>query len=357
MARTKKASKKAKAAATTGSRSSKQNAQSKSKRRTAPPTPIVEESEDDNDVLSLSSTRLENDRHDKEWWATNFEKSAAIVKRCMNALNWDESSTKRVLQSYRHFLILKKEMQDWDAKVLYPAWPVDEMWKQHMLVDDFDFDIANLCGHVLRRRLIEDAEEKSTREETTREAIQNRFGSEYDEELWKTIKVRVYDQLDGAEEYKINVMQPLSTFFDLFAERKEDRASDYEFLLFGEKIGEGATPNSVGMKADESGVVMIEALHIKKVKIGVHYVNGHIAHFLVEKTSMLSKNFEAFSLHDEEERASLVFTFNDTRIYGFESPATLGLNHCDVIDAVPAEKHSCATCVSCIATKNSQAIT
>lgn len=54
--------------------------------------------------------------------------ASALVKRCMVEYNWDEDKARKVLLAYYQFIMLKKELNDWDATVLSPCYWVDRMW-------------------------------------------------------------------------------------------------------------------------------------------------------------------------------------------------------------------------------------
>jgi hypothetical protein len=86
-----------------------------------------------------------NELHEKEWWNTNVEKISLLIQLCMRVYEWDNATTKQVLKSYRQFLMVKKEHEDWDAKKFVPCWSVEQMWKQHSTMEDYDFDMSNLC--------------------------------------------------------------------------------------------------------------------------------------------------------------------------------------------------------------------
>jgi hypothetical protein len=116
--------------------------------------------------------------NDKTWWLVDTnpiggeemmsrQGATPLVKRCMRTHGWNESKARKVLNAYRQFLSLKKEMKDWD---LSPCYLVDQMWRSHILdVVNYCHDMMLLCGHVVGynpdRAL--DHVEKQRRDETT----------------------------------------------------------------------------------------------------------------------------------------------------------------------------------------------
>ena len=100
----------------------------------------------------------EDDFNAKTWWMvdldpveeTSLQGASVLVKRCMRTYNWDEAKARKVLASYRQFIILKKKYQDWNAEILSPCYLVDQMWHCHVLdVMNYCHDMMLLCGHVV----------------------------------------------------------------------------------------------------------------------------------------------------------------------------------------------------------------
>jgi hypothetical protein len=142
-------------------------------------------------------SQRKNDFNDKTWWLVDInpiggeemisrQGATALVKRCMRAYCWNESKARKVLNAYRQFLSLKKETKDWNDNILSPCYLVDQMWQIHILdVVNYCHDMMLLCGHVVGYNpdCALDHVEKQKREETTH-ALLERFGSEYDKEMW-----------------------------------------------------------------------------------------------------------------------------------------------------------------------------
>ena len=257
-----------------------------------------------------------DDQHEQNWWKLHVEKAASLVERCTKQYNWDKADTTNILTSYRHFLLLKKEMKDWEATKLVPCWPVAEMWYQHSQMEDYDYDMRNLLGHVVNRTssVVLGDEERRMLGVATRNALKSRFGSSYDEELWETIQVCIVDQLGEEEIIEVNKREPLLPRFDQYARDKENCEGgsncmcieNFQFVFDGKSIdlGKGkrskssneeeivleATPLSLGIMKDNA---RIEAIHVDKVGVTIRS-EGKERGYLVEKTSMISKTFDLF---------------------------------------------------------------
>ena len=99
------------------------------------------------DIPTIVMTPRENDFNEKTWWMVDLapveeaslQGASALVKRCMRTYSWDEAKARKVLASYRQFIALKKNLQDWNAEILSPCYLVDQMWHCHIL------DVVNYC--------------------------------------------------------------------------------------------------------------------------------------------------------------------------------------------------------------------
>ncbi len=171
------------------------------------------------DTPNISIPPRENDFNTKTWWMVDLtsiggsssQGATALVKRCMRTYGWDETKTRKVLAAYRQFIILKKELKDWDDNIVSPCHLVDQMWICHIVdVVNYYHDMMLLCGHVVDHNpdgaLDHAAMQK--RDKTTRASLKKHFGS-YDEEVWHVwdysegqqsanmIRIYVRKQLDG----------------------------------------------------------------------------------------------------------------------------------------------------------------
>eukprot|EP00985_Skeletonema_marinoi_P010950 scaffold5154_cov85-Skeletonema_marinoi.AAC.2 len=167
------------------------SAQARSRAQAIPPTPTTVVGID---TPTIAMTSREDDFNERTWWMVDLtpiagsspQGASALVKRCMRTHGWDEAKARKVLIAYRQFMILKKEMKDWDAEILSPCYLVDQMWHCHILdVVNYCHDMMLLCGHVVGHNPdgALDAAGKQKRDDTTRAALQGHFGS-YDEEVW-----------------------------------------------------------------------------------------------------------------------------------------------------------------------------
>ncbi|KAK1746845.1 hypothetical protein QTG54_002189 [Skeletonema marinoi] len=146
------------------------------------------------DTHNIVTTPREGDFNEKTWWMVDLtpigssspQGASALVKRCMRTHGWDEVKARKVLDAYRQFMILKKELKDWDANILSPCYLVDQMWHCHILdVVNYCHDMMLLCGHVVGHNPdgALDYVAKQERDDTTRASLQDHFGS-YDKEVW-----------------------------------------------------------------------------------------------------------------------------------------------------------------------------
>ena len=269
----------------------------------------------------------------------------------MKSYSWDRVETKKILNSYRQFLLLKKEHEDWDATILSPCWPVDQMWLQHSQMEDYDFDMNNLLGHVLNRNppATLSEEDKKKRDGVTKEAMKERFGS-YDEELWDTIQLCLVDQLGVEEKIDINRREPLAAVFDQYAAKDEVDFDNYKFTFNDSEINENdtdgavATPMRLGMENNDK----IDVCHVDSVAVTLEFGDTEQS-FLACKTEMISKTFDQFAVDVlESERSKFVFLYEGKKVYGYESPLALGLkSRGNVIEAVARENYKYKHCVCC----------
>ncbi|KAL9186822.1 hypothetical protein ACHAXT_010542 [Thalassiosira profunda] len=318
-----------------------------------------------NDICnSLSSQREESgDAHERNWWAINVKKAATLIERCMKEFGWDRADTKRIFDAYRHFLVLKKEQEDWDESKLIPCWPVDKMWLEHSRMDDYHKDMRDLLGHVVSRRREVEAKEIERMDSVTRGALKERFGS-YDAELWDRISISVADPLGGAKAFQINSREPFGFLMDTVADTHSDMHchSDREQKEFIEKtryefdgkaisredtciklgIEDGST---IDMNHTDGVALTIRPSKLLEQKVGYQLGEKTV---LVKKESMLSKIFEEADVDFSGERKKYLFLYKQRKIYGFESPIALDMkSRGNVIEVVPRETHHNKNCMCC----------
>ena len=127
--------------ATTPSRRSK-----RSKKSSQLETPISKDTPSKSSSHNVSKQQKEDDAYEAQFWKLHVDKVSTLINKCMKTYEWDKDTAKRVLTSYRQFLVVKKEREDWnlDAK-LQPSWSVDRMWEVHTEIEDYSFDMETLC--------------------------------------------------------------------------------------------------------------------------------------------------------------------------------------------------------------------
>ena len=257
------------------------------------------------DNAPILMTQRENDFNDKTWWMVDInpiggddtsssQGATPLVKRCMRTYGWDEVKTRKVLNAYRQFITLKKESQDWDAKILSPCYLVDQMWHCHILdVVNYCHDMMLLCGRVVGHDPdgALDYEAKQRRDETTRELLQEKFGS-YDEDVWdyslgqnndergeeksagpvdegvdegdeeeavtEVITIRLTDQNGEETMFKLKRTTKLAKVFNAYAATKGVDVSDFRFWLDGETIdGAYDTPEALDLEDNDQIDVIV----------------------------------------------------------------------------------------------------
>ena len=261
-----------------------------------------------------------DDEHENNWWSLHVEKAASLVERCIKQYNWDRAETKSILNSYRQFLLLKKEKEDWDATKLSPCYPISQMWLQHSQMEDYDYDMRNLLGHVINRRRTLDASaelegvDEKALVEAAKDALTARFGS-YDKELWETIQFSLVDQLGEEKKCDVNKRAPLSKIFEQYADEWEENVEKFQFVFNEKVIDTGnkksaddnknvaaeATAISLGLKSNDK----IEARHADCVGVIIRLLSEDKEEkYLVNKTAMISKTFDTFAEEVEKEEDS-----------------------------------------------------
>ena len=146
------------------------------------------------DAPNMFIPQRENDFNAMTWWMVDLtpiggsssQGASALVKRCMRTYGWCEPIARRILAAYRQFIILKKEVKDWDATILYPCHLVEQMWHCHILdVVNYYHDMMLLCAHVVGHNPDDalDSVTKQMRVRATRASLVAHFGS-HDEAIW-----------------------------------------------------------------------------------------------------------------------------------------------------------------------------
>ena len=263
------------------------------------------------DDTQILMTQRENDFNEKTWWmnplgreGTSRQGATVLMKRCMRTHGWNEMKTRKVLNAYHQFITLKKEHEDWDAKILSPCYLVDQMWHSHILdVVNYCHDMMLLCGRVVGHDPdgALDYVAKQKRDETTREALQERFGS-YDEEVWnyspdethgkreeekssevafasEPISIIIQDQTGEETKFIMKRNTKMNKVFQAYVDRKgcplkallfrldyeriwkyDTRKRMFYFLLNGKRIDDCLTPEELELKdGDQIDVMLMQS--------------------------------------------------------------------------------------------------
>mmetsp|Transcript_3741 Transcript_3741/g.7983 ORF Transcript_3741/g.7983 Transcript_3741/m.7983 type:complete len:448 (+) Transcript_3741:34-1377(+) len=311
----------------------------------------------------------EDDFNEKTWWMVDLspveeaslQGASALVKRCMRTYSWDEAKARKVLAAYRQFIVLKKNHQDWNAKILSPCYLVDQMWHCHILdVVNYCHDMMLLCGHVVGHNPdgALDAAAKNRRDDTTRASLEEHFGS-YDEEVWRSspgaangnVK-NVANQSEGAandeesgaaspgvitihmksgegEEAKTMLIVQrtirMETVFNTFAASKKVTPSSLTFSLNGESIDENKTLEELDLKDDD----VIDCLPTT-IKLRLKFYNDSEFTVKVKRTDKMEEVFNNIVKTKKGYPAS-IYEVNGNFIQRDSTPESMRLNDNDLI--------------------------
>lgn len=352
--------------------------------------PRRQDDDKENSLVVIHPKHKINELYENNWWKINFIKASSLIERCMKSYGWDRNETKRLFASYRKFLLLKKEMADWDATRLMPCFPIDLIWQEHIGMEDYDPDMRDLLGHVIRRGVPEEpettpaggddaaaaaaalpevkTEEMLTKmEQTTRQALKCRFGTRHDDEIWDVVALFFVDQFGEETIFEVNMREPLSISCFWYAEEVKKKGIDkYQFTYDGTVIPTPTSGDDLASDNEDMPLVTLVSLgfdrhssntkivatRIDKIKITIqHSSKKYEGIYLIGKEIMMSKIFDRFATELlDTVRNKLVFLYGGEMVYGHESPIALGLegSQCDiVIQAVAAELHKSKNCICC----------
>ena len=289
------------------------------------------------------------------WWTKN---SDTLVKIAVEEYHCVESTAKDAVKAYQQFLQVKREMQDWENKLL-PCHRVIEMMEIHAGSDDFDYqsDMKFVCDRDFEGKdlVVYGKDDDIDREKATFEAVKESFRSDFNETLWNTAVVNFYDMdRDMDCYYGISKSNPLESAFEKFTLDRDDSdlsLSDFQFLLrrTGEVVDPTDTALGLGLVySDEIAVLPKDEIVLKVKEHGPDssassfYCSAGMTETMTTKLNDLVNDNE-----DEDEEADYIFMFKGKRIYGFETPMALQMKHFDVIDAIPSQDYKCERCVCC----------
>ena len=319
------------------------------------------------DTHNILTTPREGDFNERTWWmvdltpigSSSSQGASALVKRCMRTHGWDEAKARKVLDAYRQFMILKKELKDWNAEVLSPCYLVDQMWHCHILdVVNYCHDMMLLCGHLVGHNPdgALDYVAKQERDDTTRASLQDHFGS-YDKEAWDyspaaasanangnailakeesaiadMINIRV--KLGRGEETLLEEVSKTTRMGDIFvryAATKEVNPDRLIFTLNGESINKHHTVADLGLDDND----LIDCLFDpERITIIVKDQNGEEVMYKIRRTTQMRTVFNAYAARKRVDVASLRFLLDGRRVSFDETPAILDLEDLDQVDVI-----------------------
>ena len=111
-----------------------------------------------------------------------------LVLRCMRQHGWDSDFARRVLMSYRQFLVIKKKYEDWEGTIFSPCAAVEKMWMSHCMdMSNYYLDcmllVGKFCHYIVDEDILQ-PKEKASRLEKTVLTLHREFKDRMDEELW-----------------------------------------------------------------------------------------------------------------------------------------------------------------------------
>jgi hypothetical protein len=277
--------------------------------------------------------------------------------------DWKECDAKDTVQAYRQFLIVKREMKDWENELI-PCYRVAVMMEHHhKLYKDLDYqsDMKLLCGHDFggKKLLVCGKDDDFDRERATFDAVKKRFGSECDDKLWNASAICILE-VDGgmkwdpaSDDYgcvRHQRSDPLETAFEKFAHLDPvEPMSGFQFLLLRTKEVIDKSDTAVGIGLTYSDVIL--ALYKDETCIEVKKKgsdsSGPRLFSAADQTEPFSKALKDLVKDDEGDETEYVFVFKGKRLYGFETPMSLQMKHFDTIDAIPSQDYKYKRCICC----------
>lgn len=228
-----------------------------------------------------------------------------------------------------------------------------------------------VCGHDFEggKLVVYGKDDDVDREKITFEAVQRRFGPDFNEKLWSTLGIDMLlvdgglklNPNNGGLEVYVQKSTPLESAFedffkDFLQDNPEHSLSDLQFLLLRtQEVIDPSLDTALGLGLVYTDIILI--LHkadtlIEFKKKGAD--SDSSATRLVcgaEKKKTMSKALKDLVKDDEGDESEYVFMFKDRRLYGFETPMSLQMKHFDTIEAIPAKdyakEHKCQRCICC----------
>ena len=299
------------------------------------------------------------------WWQRN---SDALVKITAEQYYWVDFSADTV-KAYKQFIQVKREMQDWENKLL-PCLAVGSMIASHEKSKDFDYqaDMKLLCGHDFGGEELIVCEKVGDydREIATFEAVQKRFGSEFDENLWSTVAVSIAEVEGGM---KWNLGDRTNACFAKSVQRSNTLESAFEAYALS-----GGDPDTVGPVSHLFRFLHLrtqEVLDPTDTALGLRFSSYSDVIFALCKNETLievkkrGSDSSAFHLflaanqtetmskalndlvNDDGDETDYVYMYKGRRLYSFETPMALQMKHFDIIDAIPLQDYKYKRCTCC----------
>jgi hypothetical protein len=308
-----------------------------------------------------------------------------LVARCQREYRWDETKCRKVLNAYQQFFELKKYFQDWDATILSPSQVVDQMWHQHLLdVTNYCHDTILLFGHVVGHNPdgALDSPAKAARTKTTRDALFEHFGSDYDKEMWLTpTELREEERIDSVKKQLrlktkevhsmnsetdsnsgtpfvviVNVVENNQKQTIQFGSRQTmdkvlswystnvyryngNEQGSHLDLKFYRRVNYTYRPIDRNMNAEELKFNSGEEIKVfnNKIPITLRFRDqtGEETFFKIKRSSRLSKVFDTYASSKGVELQSLEFYLEDGEIIRrYDTPFSFELNDNDQIDVI-----------------------
>ncbi|KAL9188795.1 hypothetical protein ACHAXT_007173 [Thalassiosira profunda] len=259
--------------------------------------------------------------------------------------------TAAVVKAYRQFIDVKNQRNDWDANKLSPCILVEIMWKAHSQLPAYASDMKLLCGRAVQFVDDEDidddeAGEEAARVQATVDAIQARCGS-VDERVWNACSVSM-DRLDICNGevycYLRDKTTPFATILEQWAKVDGVNVDDYKYFYGERELKESDTIGSLGSTdIDIDGIPKAQntPTYVRLV------VGDSDCNCSVLKTTPLAGPMKEYANDCGVDRASLVFLWNEQKLYGFETAVQLGMGRFAIIKVLQADSAKNPRCICC----------
>ncbi len=269
---------------------------------------------------------------------TSSQGASALVKRCMRLNGWDELKAKKILVAYRDFMSLKKELKDWDAKVLSPCYLVEQMWHCHASdVVNYCHDVMLLCGHVVGRNPDGDMGLESTQK--TRELLQQR--GKYDADVWEYSPEVSQKKSSSSDNIMITILlqgeakrvKRCQKLEELFNESYND-VTKLAFFYNDRQLSGNATPDTLGMCdgdiIDVANIIRIS--HSYDTSLRVRDLSGELFLFrLYRESTKVNELLHAYASYNKVDQSYLHLQLHGKRLRGTDTVASMTLTSSDTL--------------------------